>query len=131
MALDVFSEQPELSKSNENKNAFEPLKFHKEYGKSLYYFGRSKKFFTLKYPFVWYNALYMADVLTRFEIFKNELIVKELVEWIQSLQDQESKYKPTSIFMEYKDWDFSNKKEASPWITFLCYRILKRYFQKN
>ncbi|MBK8806758.1 MAG: hypothetical protein IPO21_08975 [Bacteroidales bacterium] len=127
-ALEIFSKIPELKESEYSKFAFEPMKFHKNYGKTLYYFGRSKKFWTLKYPFVWYNALYLADVLTRFKFLKNEPVVKELVDWIIDSQDTNGRFKPTSIFMEYKEWDFSNKKESSPWITFLCCRILKQYF---
>jgi hypothetical protein len=129
MALDVFSRVPALKDSGQVRQAFEPIKFHKEFGKTLYYFGRSTKFWTFKYPFVWYNALFLADVLTRFDILKNEKVVKELVDWIIGSQDEDGRFKPTSIFMEYKHWDFSNKKEPSPWITFLCCRILKQYYQ--
>lgn len=128
MALDVFSKIPELKESEYSKNAFEPIKFHKDFGKTLYYFGRSKKFWTLKYPFVWYNALYLADVLTRFDFLKKEPVIKELIDWIIASQTEDGKFKPTSIFMNYKGWDFSNKKEPSPWITFLCSRILKQYY---
>lgn len=127
-ALEIFSKVPELKESEHAKYAFAPIKFHKDYGKTLYYFGRSKKFWTLKYPFVWYNALYLADVLTRFDFLKEEPLVKEVVEWIINSQDKDGRFKPTSIFMNYKGWDFSNKKEASPWITFICCRILKQYF---
>ena len=126
-ALEVFSRIPELKESQFARNAFDPLKFHKEYGESLYYFGRSKKFWTLKYPYVWYNALYLADVLTRFKFTRDEPVVKELVDWIIDSQDSEGRFKPTSVFMNYKGWDFASKKEASPWITFLCCRILKQY----
>ena len=128
MALEVFSQIPDLKESVHARNAYEPLKFHREYGKSIYYFGRSKKFWTLKYPFVWYNALYLADVLTRFEFLKDDELVKELIEWIENLQDENGRFKPTSIYMAYKGWDFANKKEPSPWITFLCCRILKRWY---
>lgn len=127
MALDIFSDIPELKESEYAKHAFAPIKFHKEFGKTLYYFGRSKKFWTLKYPFVWYNALYIADVLTRFEFLKKESLVIELVEWIKNQKDENGKYKPTSVFMNYKGWDFANKREPSAWITFLCYRVLKQY----
>jgi hypothetical protein len=126
--LDVFSKCSDLKESEHAKFAFEPIKFHKEYGKTLYYFGRSKKFWTFKYPFVWYNALYLADVLTRFEFTKEEPVVTELIEWILKSQDNEGQFKPTSMYMNYKSWDFSNKKEVSPWITFICCRILKQYF---
>ncbi len=129
MALELFSLVPDIKESVYAKNAYQPIRFHRDYGKSLYYFGRSKKFWTFKYPYVWYNALYLADVLTRFEFLKEEALLKELVEWIKKSGDEEGKFKPTSIFMIYKDWDFANKKEPSPWITFLCCRILKRYYE--
>ena len=128
MALEVFSQIPELKESEYAKNAFEPIQFHKDYGKSIYYFGRSKKFWTLKYPFVWYNALYMAEVLTRFDFLKTNPIVKELIEWIEASAEKDGRYKPTSMFLSYKGWDFANKKEASPWITYLSYNVLNRYY---
>ena len=112
-ALEIFSKVPELKESEYSQFAFEPIKFHKAYGRTLYYFGRSKKFWTLKYPFVWYNALYLADVLTRFDFLKNEPVVLELIDWVIKSQDNEGKFKPTSVFMHYKGWDFSNKKESS------------------
>lgn len=128
MALDVFSKIPEIKESEYSRFAFEPIKYHNDCGRTLYYFGRSKNFWTLKYPYVWYNALYMADVLTRFDFLKNEPVVNELIDWIIASQTDDGKFKPTSIFMNYKGWDFSNKKEPSPWITFLCSRILKQYY---
>lgn len=130
MALQVFSLIPELKESEYSKNAFEPIKYHYESGKSLYFFGRGKKFWTLKYPFIWYNALYLADVLTRFQFLKGHPLVEELVQWIIDSQDDTGRFKPTSIFMGYKDWKFSNKKMPSRWITFLCSRILKRYYSE-
>ena len=90
--------------------------------------GRSKRFWRLKYPFVWYNALYVADVLSRFTHLKDEILLREMVEWILESQDENGRFAPTSMFLHYKDWDFSNKKEPSPWITYLCCRILKRYY---
>ena len=109
-------------------NAFKPLQYHKDYGKSLYYFGRSKKFWTFKYPFVWYNALYIADILSQFDFFKEEILLKEIVDWILASQDEHGRFKPTSMFMHYKNWDFANKKDNSPWITFICCKILKQYY---
>lgn len=128
MALEVFSKIPELQESEYAKNAYEPIRFHREYGKTMYYFGRSKKFWTLKYPYVWYNALYLAEVLTRFKFLKDDVLVKELIEWIEKSQDEDGKFRPTSMFMNYKLWDFANKKEPSPWITYLCCKILKAYY---
>jgi len=128
MALEVFSLVPQLKESIYAHHAYEPLKFHLEYGKSLYYFGRSKKFWTLKYPFVWYNALYLADVLSRFEFTKDEPLLKDLITWIEQMQTEEGKFKANSMYTNYRNWDFADKKQPSPWITFLCCRILKRFY---
>jgi hypothetical protein len=128
MALEVFSQVPELKESEAARNAYAPLKYHRDSGKSLYYFGRSKKFWTFKYPFVWYNALYLADVLARFDFLKEEELVRKLVNWIEQSQDDQGRFTPTSMFMPYKGWDFANKKEPSPWITFLCCRTLKQWY---
>lgn len=127
-ALELFSLFPNTENDIHIKNAFYPLKYHRDYGKSLYYFGRSKKFWSLKYPFVWYNALYIAEILSRFDYLKEEVLLKEIIDWILESQDTDGRFKPTSMFMHYKKWDFANKKEASPWITYLCCKILKRYF---
>lgn len=126
-ALEVFSQIDELKESKYAMNAYETILYHNKIGKSLYYFGRGKKFFTLKYPFIWYNALYMADVLTRFKFTKKEKLVKDLITWIENSCDDEGKYTASSIYLEYKEWDFGNKKNPSPWITYLCYKVLKQY----
>ena len=126
-ALELFSLVQDEADDTILRNAFRPLQYHKDYGKSLYYFGRSKKFWTFKYPFVWYNALYIADILSRFDSFKEELLLKEIVDWILASQDGEGRFRPTSMFMNYKDWDFADKKNTSPWMTYLCCKILKQY----
>jgi hypothetical protein len=131
MALDVFSLYPELRTSKAASNAFNSLVGHKEYGNTLYYFGRSKKFFKLKYPFVWYNGLYIADVISRYPQFHQTEVFQELVQWIESQADEDGRFTPQSIFMPYKAWDFGNKKQPSPWITLICSRILKRYYDQT
>lgn len=128
MALEIFSLFPQYKESECAKNAFAPLVYHKELGKSIYYFGRSKKFWTFKYPFVWYNALYMADVISRFDFARSSSILNECIDWIISNQDEKGRYKATSVFLPYKHFDFGQKREVSPWITFLCCRVLKRVF---
>lgn len=126
MALSVFSLFDEYKDSISSENAFNSLTFHKDHKKSLYYFGRSKKFWTIKYPFVWYNALYMADVVSRYPQFHNSDLAVELFDWVRSSFDEKGMIKPTSMFRIYKEWDFADKKNPSPWLTFICHRILKR-----
>lgn len=113
------------------QNAFKGLSFHRDLNMSLYYFGRSKKFWTFKYPFVWYNALYLAHVISNFPEFRKTELYAELVNWIKDNKEEDesgqpSGWKPTSIFMPYKKWDFGNKKQISPWITHICNTILEK-----
>lgn len=129
-ALELFSQ---LNLEENNKiisNAFTPLEFHRDFGKSLYYFGRSKKFWTIKYPFVWYNAFYIAYVLSKYKVFKQEQVMMDIIKWIEDNFDENMRIKATSIFRPYSNWDFGNKKEVSPWLTFLAYRILDNYYNK-
>ena len=75
-----------------------------------------------------YNALYLGEVLSRFDFLKDELLVKEIIQWIVESQDENGHFKPTSMFMNYKGWDFADKKEPSPWMTYLCCKVLKQYY---
>lgn len=125
MALQVFSLIDKYRESVSATNAFNSLVYHKELGKNLYYFGRSKKFWTFKYPFVWYNALYMAEVVNKFPQFRDTELFKELYNWIKDTLDSSGNIKPTSMFRIYKDWDFADKKYPSPWLTYKSRLITK------
>ncbi|MBN2510291.1 MAG: hypothetical protein JXB03_08445 [Spirochaetales bacterium] len=128
MALDLFSRTPYKNDDELIQRCFHPIVYHKDLGKSLYYFGRSKKFWTFKFPFVWYNALYLADVLTRYPALHDTPLVKELVDWVTENRAEDGTWKPTSVFRPYKDLDFGQKKQPSLWITYLCLRILKQRY---
>ena len=128
MALDLFSRTSFAEDSALVERCFHPIAFHKDLGKSLYYFGRSKKFWTFKFPFVWYNALYLADVLTRFPQLHSTPAVEELMDWIRGSRAEDGTWKATSVFKPYKDIDFGQKKNPSAWITYLCLRILKQRY---
>jgi hypothetical protein len=126
--LEILSQQTDGVHHPAFAQAVKALEYHKGMGKSLYYFGRSKKFWTLKYPFVWYNSLYLGEVLSRFPSLHQNPLLVEILDWLLDSQDEEGRYRPTSMFRHYKGWDFADKKQPSPWITYLVYRILKRVY---
>lgn len=130
MALEVFSLDENLKESKYAQNAFQALAQHFQIGKPIYYFGRGRKFHTFKYPFVWYNGLYLAHVLTRFTFARKHEMVVSLIDWVKKGGDEQGKYTPTSIFMNYKDWDFGNKRQPSPWLTYLCHKIVRQHEDK-
>ncbi|MFP4114302.1 MAG: hypothetical protein ACLFUA_08015 [Spirochaetales bacterium] len=106
MALDLIDRAPGDSDAAVVRTAFEPLEF----------------------PFVWFNALYLADVVSRFPELRETDLGRELIDWVVSGQDEEGRWRATSVFRMYKGFDFAQKREPSAWITLLCCRILKRWF---
>jgi hypothetical protein len=40
--------------------------------------------------------------------------------------DAEGRYTATSMYRAWKGWSFADKKEPSPWLTFLAVRIRQR-----
>jgi len=98
-----------------------------ERGKRKYYlFGVGSDFSKLKYPFVWYDILHVADVLSRFPCARRDPRFREMVSLLTAQADPEGRYWPGSMYMAWKGWEFADKKAPSPWITFLVERIVKR-----
>jgi hypothetical protein len=115
---------------NEAEKCTEMLLYHWEHQKErkLYLFGIGTDFRKLKYPFVWYDILHVADVLSQFDFLKDDDRLKEIVDIIVSKQDENGLITPESVWLAFKEWDFGQKKVASPWMTFLVARILKRIY---
>jgi hypothetical protein len=45
---------------------------------------------------------------------------------VKQKSDEEGRYTPESVWKAWEDWDFGQKKQPSPWLTFLVKRIIKR-----
>jgi hypothetical protein len=99
--------------------------------RKIYMFGIGTDFRKLKYPFVWYNILRVVDVLSRFPEVHNDPCFLEMVSAITQQADENGRYTANSMYMAWKGWSFANKKEPSPWLTFLILRILKRTGNEN
>jgi hypothetical protein len=91
-----------------------------------YLFGVGSDFRKLKYPFVWYDILHAADVLSRFPFAGPDPRFQEMVAAISAQADPQGRYTATSMYKSWQGWSFADKKSPSPWITFLALRILKR-----
>ena len=94
--------------------------------KKYFLFGMGTDFAKLKYPFVWYDILHVVDVLSRFPGVHSDPHFGEMVEVITKQADVDALYTANSMYMAWKGWSFADKKNPSPWITFLVLRILKR-----
>ena len=94
--------------------------------RKLRMFGIGTDFRKLKYPFIWYDILHVADTLSRYSFVHDDPRFREMVTTITGQQDDQGFYTARSVWMAYKAWDFGQKREPSPWITLLVARLLKR-----
>jgi hypothetical protein len=91
-----------------------------------YLFGAGTDYRKLKYPFVWYDILHVADVLSRFTFVRGDPRFMQMVETITAQADPQGRYIATSMYQSWKGWLFADKKNPSPWLTFLVLHIRKR-----
>ena len=91
-----------------------------------YLFGAGTDYGKLKYPFVWYDILHVADVLSRFTFVHSDPRFVQMLETLTAQADPQGHYTATSMYQSWKGWSFADKKAPSPWLTYLVYAILKR-----
>ena len=89
----------------------------------FYLFGVGSDFRKLKYPFVWYDILHVADVLSRYPFLHADPRLGEMVAAITAQADIEGRYTAGSMYQAWKGWSFADKKQPSPWLTFLALRV--------
>ena len=54
-----------------------------------------------------------------------EVLREEMVEVIAALAGEDGKYTAGSMYRAWKGWSFADKKQPSPWLTFLVLRVLE------
>jgi len=91
-----------------------------------YLFGAGTDYRRLKYPFIWYDILHVTDVLSRFPFTHGDVRLREMAAAIAAQADGQGRYTATSMYQAWMGWSFANKKNPSPWLTFLVLRVLKR-----
>ena len=127
-ALKALAQVPELLDSPVTRTGAEMLLWHWEHQteRKIYMFGIGTTFRRLKYPFVWYDVLHVVDVLSRFPFVHADPRFREMVETITAQADGKGCYTASSMYRAWKGWSFANKKNPSPWLTFLVLRVQKR-----
>lgn len=91
-----------------------------------YMFYMGTDFRKLKAPTMWYDLVSVVDVLSNFEVVKADVRFIEMLNLIKSKQDENGLFTPEAVFQKFKGWDFGQKKNPSPYLTYLCYRIFDR-----
>ena len=94
--------------------------------KKPYLFGMGTDFRKLKYPFVWYDILHVVDTLSRFDFVHQDPRFIEMFQTITGQADEQGCYTAGSMYQAWKGWSFADKKNPSPWLTFLMLRIIHR-----
>jgi len=94
-----------------------------------YMFYTGTDFRKLKAPAMWYDVVSVLDVLSRFEAVKSDARFVEMAAIIVSKQDSNGLFIPEAVYQKFKGWDFGQKKNPSPYLTYVCYQILMRIGQ--
>jgi len=100
--------------------------WEKQKEKKPYMFAMGTDFKKLKAPLIWYDILHMTDILSKFETVRSDQRFTEMVSLIRDKADEQGRYKPESVWLKWKGWDFAQKREPSRWLTFLVLRMLGR-----
>jgi hypothetical protein len=127
-ALKALALVPELVDSPAARTGAEMLLGHWQCRgeRKMYLFGIGTDYRKLKYPFVWYNILHVVDVLSRLPFVHGDPRLGEMVQTIVAQGDEDGRFTASSMYRAWKGWSFADKKKPSPWLTFLCCRVLKR-----
>jgi len=130
-ALKALAQVPELVDSPATSTGAEMLLWHWEHQgeRKIYMFGIGTDFRKLKYPFVWYDVLHVVDVLSRFPFVRTDPRFQEMVETLTAQADENGRYTAGSMYRAWKGWSFADKKNPSPWLTFLALRVQRRMGQ--
>lgn len=128
LALKAFSAKEEWQQKNAVRLAANMILSHWEMQqeRKYYLFGIGTDFRKLKYPLIWYDLLHTVDVLSRFPFLHSDPRFQQMWSTLSSQADSEGKFTPSSIYMPWKEWEFSNKKQPSRWLTLLVMQIQKR-----
>ena len=127
-ALKALSFVPAYLDSPATRQGAEMLLHHWERraDTKYYLFGIGSDFRKLKFPFVWYDILHVVDVLSRFSFVRGDPRLAEMLGAILSQADEQGRYTAGSMYQAWKGWSFADKKQPSPWLTYLVLRIRKR-----
>ncbi|MGI6349542.1 MAG: hypothetical protein GX245_01445 [Eubacteriaceae bacterium] len=91
-----------------------------------YMFYTGTDFRKLKAPSVWYDIVSVTGVLSKYEFVHKDPRFLEMIRHIKSKQDKDGLFTPESVYQKSKGWDFGQKKEPSPYLTYLCCLIFDR-----
>jgi hypothetical protein len=89
-------------------------------------FGIGASWEKTQYPLVQYGLLKTLDTLSLVADIADDNRYLEMLDKLRSKQTPDGKWLAESVNKPYSGFDFGQKKQPSPWITFLALRVLRR-----
>lgn len=128
VALKLLSRYPDLRDGDAARAGTECLLdlWENSWDKHPYMFSMGTDFRKLKAPFIWYDILHVTEVLSLFPHVRKDPRFLSMLGVIRAKADSEGLYAPESVWMPWKDWEFSQKGRPSLWISLLVRRIETR-----
>jgi hypothetical protein len=91
-----------------------------------YLFAMGTDFSKLKAPLIWYDINHVADVLSRFPWVLEDKRFQQMLALLKEKSGRDHRFTAESIWMDWKAWEFGQKKTPSKWITLIAQGILNR-----
>jgi len=91
-----------------------------------YLFAMGTDFAKLKAPLVWYDLLHLTDVLSHFPWVIQDDRFLEMAGIVREKAGLDGRFTSESIWMDWRGWDFGQKKTPSRWLTLIAQRMLGR-----
>ena len=90
-----------------------------------YIFSMGTDFRKPKLPWIWYDIVHVAEVLSRCPGIGKDKRFKAMLGVLESAAGPRG-YVPSTVYLAFKDWDFGQKKAPSEWLGFARARIEAR-----
>ncbi len=87
-------------------------------------FGIGSTWDKVQYPFVQYQLLKTVDTLALIPGVRTDQRYQEMLDRLKSKQNAQGRWLAESVNKPWSAFDFGQRKEASPWVTFLALRVL-------
>ena len=123
--LDLY---PEHSGSDEAKRSVEALLglWENSRIRHPYIFYMGTDFRKLKAPFIWYDILHLAHVLSLNDHALKDPRFHDMLGVITGKADDVGRFTPESVWKAWDHWEIGGKKTPSPYLTMLVFRIKKK-----
>ena len=127
ISLKVFALLPEYHEEKFIQVACDALlnQWQERKTKRYYMFAMGTDFQKLKYPNLWFEITHVCRVLSYFPYARKSTSFQEMLQIIIEKQQDSGGFIPESIYTEYKGWDFGQKKEPSPSLTYAILEIFR------